>query len=132
MLLRVRACGICRTDLHVADGDLPEPKLPLVLGQQIVAEVEEAGPGVEGLAPGERVGVSWLGWTCGECRYCPSGQENLGPRARFTGYQTDGGYAEYARRCPVLLADPRGVPGPTGGAALLRRADRLRCPEPGG
>lgn len=96
VLLRVRACGICRTDLHVADGDLPEPKLPLVLGHQIVGEVEEAGPGVEGLAPGEVVGVPWLGWTCGECRYCRSGWENLCPRARFTGYQVDGGYAEYA------------------------------------
>jgi len=101
VLLRVRACGICRTDLHIANGDLPEPKLPLVLGHQIVGEVEEAGPGVEGLAPGERVGVPWLGWTCGECRYCRSGRENLCPRARFTGYQIDGGYAEFA------LADAR-------------------------
>ncbi|MGQ0670565.1 MAG: zinc-dependent alcohol dehydrogenase family protein [Actinomycetota bacterium] len=96
VLLRVRACGICRTDLHVADGDLPEPKLPLVLGHQLVGVLEEAGPGVEGLAPGERVGVPWLGWTCGKCRYCMSGRENLCPTARFTGYQIDGGYAEHA------------------------------------
>ncbi len=96
VLLRVRACGICRTDLHIVEGDLPEPKLPLVLGHQIVGVLEEVGPGVEGLAVGDRVGVPWLGWTCGECRYCRSGRENLCVRARFAGYQIDGGYAEYA------------------------------------
>ena len=95
VLLRVRACAICRTDLHIVDGDLPEPKLPLVLGHQIVAEVEGRGPGVEELSTGDRVGVPWLGWTDGECRYCTSGRENLCPRARFTGYQIDGGYADY-------------------------------------
>src|SRR6266536_1439986 len=92
VLLRVRACGVCRTDLHVADGELPDPKLPLVLGHQIVI-VEGRG---ERFASGARVGVPWLGWTCGECRYCLSGRENLCDRARFTGYQLDGGYAEYA------------------------------------
>jgi alcohol dehydrogenase, propanol-preferring len=102
VLLRVRACGVCRTDLHVLDGELPEPKLPLVLGHQIVGVVETVGPGVERvervepLRPGDRVGVPWLGWTCGDCRYCASGRENLCPSARFTGYQIDGGYAELA------------------------------------
>jgi alcohol dehydrogenase, propanol-preferring len=96
LLLRVRACGVCRTDLHVADGELPEPKLPLVLGHQIVGEVVSLGAGVDRFALGDRVGVPWLGWTCGECRYCRSGRENLCDRARFTGYQIDGGYAEYA------------------------------------
>lgn len=99
--VRVRACAVCRTDLHVIDGELPEPKLPLVLGHQVVGEVEAIGPGVEGLAVGARVGVPWLGWTCGECRWCTSGRENLCPRARFTGYRIDGGYAE------ALVADAR-------------------------
>ena len=96
LLLRVRACGICRTDLHVADGELPNPKLPLVLGHEIVAEVAAGGPGTDGFVSGLRVGVPWLAWTCGECRYCLAGRENLCDRARFTGYQVDGGYAEYA------------------------------------
>jgi alcohol dehydrogenase, propanol-preferring len=96
VLLRVAACGICRTDLHVADGDLPHPKLPLVLGHEIVGTVETAGDGVARFSPGERIGVPWLGWTCGECHYCRSGRENLCDRARFTGYDIDGGYAEYA------------------------------------
>jgi alcohol dehydrogenase, propanol-preferring len=86
VLLRVRACGVCRTDLHVVDGELTRPKLPLVLGHQIVGEAED----------GRRLGVPWLGWTCGECRYCLSGRENLCDRARFTGYDLDGGYAEWA------------------------------------
>jgi propanol-preferring alcohol dehydrogenase len=93
VLLRVRACGICRTDLHVVDGDLAHPKLPLVLGHQIVGEVVSGGARFE---PGERVGVPWLGWTCGECRFCRAGHENLCDRARFTGYDLDGGYAELA------------------------------------
>jgi propanol-preferring alcohol dehydrogenase len=86
VLLRVRACGVCRTDLHVVDGELTRPKLPLVIGHQIVGEAED----------GRRLGVPWLGWTCGECRYCTSGRENLCDRARFTGYDLDGGYAEWA------------------------------------
>jgi alcohol dehydrogenase, propanol-preferring len=94
LLLRVRACGICRTDLHVADGELPDSKLPLVLGHEIVGTVLAAGEGTGRFAPGDRVGVPWLGWTCGECRYCRAGRENLCDRARFTGYQIDGGYAE--------------------------------------
>jgi alcohol dehydrogenase, propanol-preferring len=96
VLVRVHACGVCRTDLHVVDADLPDPKLPLVPGHQIVGEVVEAGEGAERFAPGQRVGIPWLGWTCGECRYCRSGRENLCERARFTGYQLDGGYAELA------------------------------------
>jgi propanol-preferring alcohol dehydrogenase len=95
VLLQVRACAICRTDLHVVDGELPDPALPLVPGHEIVGVVVEAGPGAEQLAPGDRVGVPWLGWTCGECRWCRSGRENLCDRARFTGYTLDGGYAEY-------------------------------------
>ncbi|MDR7416829.1 MAG: zinc-dependent alcohol dehydrogenase family protein [Armatimonadota bacterium] len=96
VLLRVHACGVCRTDLHILDGELPAPKLPLILGHQIVGVVVEPGEGVEGVQEGDRVGVPWLGWTCGECRYCRRGQENLCPQARFTGYHLDGGYAEYA------------------------------------
>jgi propanol-preferring alcohol dehydrogenase len=96
LLVRVGTCGVCRTDLHVIDGDLPRPKLPLVLGHQIVGEVVEGGDAAERFGPGDRVGIPWLGWTCGECRYCRSGRENLCERARFTGYQLDGGYAELA------------------------------------
>jgi len=96
MLLKVRACGVCRTDLHILDGELTEPKLPLVPGHQIVATVAGAGEGAERFAPGQRVGVPWLGWTDGTCRYCASGRENLCDEARFTGYDIDGGYAEYA------------------------------------
>ena len=96
VLLDVHACGICRTDLHVVDGDLTEPKLPLVPGHQIVGRVLAAGEGAERFAPGDRVGVPWLGWTCGECRWCRSGRENLCERARFTGYDLDGGYADRA------------------------------------
>jgi propanol-preferring alcohol dehydrogenase len=96
VLISVGACGVCRTDLHIVDGELDRPKLPLVLGHQIVGEVVEGGEGVERFEPGQRVGVPWLGWTCGECRYCLSGRENLCDRARFTGYDIDGGYAELA------------------------------------
>jgi propanol-preferring alcohol dehydrogenase len=93
VLVAVDACGVCRTDLHVVDGELPDPKLPLVPGHQIVGRVVAGG---ERFAAGDRVGIPWLGWTCGECRYCLSGRENLCDRARFTGYQLDGGYAELA------------------------------------
>jgi alcohol dehydrogenase, propanol-preferring len=94
----VSACGVCRTDLHVVDGELPDPKLPLVPGHQVVGRVVAGG---ERFAAGDRVGIPWLGWTCGECRYCVSGRENLCDRARFTGYQLDGGYAE------AVVADER-------------------------
>ena len=96
VLVQVRACGVCRTDLHVFDGELPDPKLPLVLGHEIVGTVAAIGDGVVRFTVGDRVGVPWLGWTCGDCTYCRSGRENLCDRARFTGYQIDGGYAEYA------------------------------------
>ncbi|MGH6913955.1 MAG: alcohol dehydrogenase catalytic domain-containing protein, partial [Geminicoccales bacterium] len=92
--VRVKACGVCRTDLHVVDGDLKELKLPIVPGHEIVGRVEALGPGVERFREGERVGIPWLGQTCGACRFCRSGRENLCDDARFTGYQIDGGYAE--------------------------------------
>lgn len=95
ILIRIEACAVCRTDLHVIDGDLPHPKLPLILGHEIVGTVVEKGQGAERFSAGERVGIPWLGWTCGECRYCLSRRENLCDRARFTGYTLDGGYAEY-------------------------------------
>lgn len=95
LLLKVQACGICRTDLHVVDGDLTEPRLPLIPGHQIVGLVETVGQGVKGFHPGDLVGVPWLGGTCGECDYCLSGRENLCERAIFTGYQRNGGFAEY-------------------------------------
>jgi propanol-preferring alcohol dehydrogenase len=101
VLVRVHTCGVCRTDLHVVDGDLRDPKLPLVPGHQIVGKLVEAGEGAERFGAGQRVGIPWLGWTCGECRYCRSGRENLCERALFTGYQLDGGYAE------LVVADER-------------------------
>ena len=111
VLLSVDACGVCRTDLHIVDGELTEPKLPLVPGHQIVGTVSGLGGGADRFASGDRVGVPWLGWACGECRYCVSGRENLCDRARFTGYDIDGGYAELAvadeRFCfPIPPGDP--------------------------
>lgn len=96
VLIRVSACGVCRTDLHIVDGELTEPKLPLILGHQIVGRVLESGGGVSPVEHGDRVGVPWLGWSCGECKYCRTGRENLCDVARYTGYHLDGGYAEYA------------------------------------
>ena len=104
LLMRVAACAVCRTDLHIVDGELVEPKLPLILGHQIVGRVEEIGPEIDSslvighssFAVGDRIGVPWLGWTDGDCLYCRSGQENLCERAKFTGYTMDGGYAEFA------------------------------------
>ena len=95
VLIRIYACAVCRTDLHVCDGDLAEPKLPLILGHEIVGEVVETGRSVEHFQTGDRVGVPWLGYTCGQCNFCTSGNENLCDEARFTGYHIDGGYAEY-------------------------------------
>jgi alcohol dehydrogenase, propanol-preferring len=95
VLIKVHACGVCRTDLHVADGELTHPKLPLVPGHEIVGTVVEKGSGVERFSVGQRVGVPWLGFTCGACVFCRAGQENLCDGARFTGYQIDGGYAEF-------------------------------------
>jgi alcohol dehydrogenase, propanol-preferring len=95
VLIQVSACAVCRTDLHVMDGELTEPKLPLILGHEIVGRVTALGTNVVRFAIGDRVGVPWLGWTCGDCQFCRSGRENLCAEARFTGYQIDGGYAEY-------------------------------------
>jgi len=110
VVVAVHACGVCRTDLHVVDGELPHPRLPLVPGHEIVGVVAAVGAGVHGLAPGDRVGIPWLARTCGTCRYCRSGRENLCEAAAFTGYTADGGYAEYAladaRFCFRLPAGP--------------------------
>jgi len=101
VLIAVRACAVCRTDLHVVDGELPDPKLPLVPGHEIIGTIVEKGESVDRFVIGDRVGVPWLAWTCGVCEYCRSGRENLCDRARFTGYQIDGGYAE------LTVADQR-------------------------
>jgi alcohol dehydrogenase, propanol-preferring len=101
VLVRVLACGVCRTDLHVVDGDLPEPMIPVIPGHEIVGRVEQVGQGPTTFVPGQRVGIPWLGYSCGTCEFCRSGRENLCRLARYTGYQINGGYAEYA------LADAR-------------------------
>lgn len=95
VLLQVKACGVCHTDLHIVEGDLPLRKKPLIPGHQVIGRVEELGPGVEGVSRGERLGVAWLHWTCGECRFCQRGLENLCENAKFTGWDVDGGFAEY-------------------------------------
>ena len=117
ILIRVHACGVCRTDLHVLDGELPQARYPIIPGHEIVGEVAALGEGVGGFAPGERVGVPWLGWTCGKCRYCLAGQENLCDFARFTGCSIDGGYAGFtvadARFCfrlPAKYSDTEAAP----------------------
>src|SRR4051794_1575958 len=108
--VRVLACGVCRTDLHIVDGDLTEPKLPLVPGHQVVGEVVESGEGAERFEVGDRVGIPWLGWADGDCRYCRTDRENLCEHGRFTGYDLDGGYAELAvadeRFCHPLPSQP--------------------------
>jgi propanol-preferring alcohol dehydrogenase len=137
VLLQVLACAVCRTDLHVVDGELPNPKLPLIIGHEIVARVVSLGAGVTLLSEGQRVGVPWLGWTCGVCFYCRSGRENLCANARFTGYTLDGGYAEYTvadeRFCvpiPDLYADVEAAPllcaGLIGYRSLVRAGDAVR------
>jgi propanol-preferring alcohol dehydrogenase len=119
LLLKVQACGICRTDLHVVDGELDEPHLPLVPGHQIVGVVESLGKGVRGFEPGDLVGVPWLGGTYGECAYCLSGRENLCDRAIFTGYQHNGGFAEYCTaKSGFCFSIPEGYPA-TQAAPLL-------------
>src|SRR5262245_7048471 len=136
-LIKVRACGVCRTDLHVADGELTGGKLPVVPGHEIVGEVVENGAGAERFVPGTRVGVPWLGYTCGACAYCASGRENLCDHARFTGYHIDGGYAEYTvadqRYCFALpaayndaAAAPRIVSGLIGYRDVLMGGDGER------
>ncbi|HEX7126971.1 MAG TPA: zinc-dependent alcohol dehydrogenase family protein [Thermodesulfobacteriota bacterium] len=136
-LVRVLACGVCRTDLHAVEGDLDLPALPLVPGHQAVGEVVEA-PAGSGLAAGDRVGIPWLRWTCGRCRFCRSGRENLCPDARFTGFHADGGYADYAT-VPAAFALPLPAAlAPVDAAPLLCagvigfRALRLSGIRPGG
>jgi len=137
VLLRVRACGVCRTDLHLVDGELPDPKLPVIPGHEVVGIVEARGERARRFAPGERVGVPWLGMTCGRCRRCRSGRENLCTQARFTGYQLDGGYAQYMvadeRYClalPQRYSDLEAAPllcaGLIGYRALLAAGDARR------
>ena len=133
VLIRVRACGVCRTDLHIVDGELTQPKLPLILGHQIVGTVAAVGKQVQQFQIGNRVGVPWLGHTCNCCRYCLSGRENLCDYAQFTGYQIDGGYAEYAvadaQFCfpiPEGYPDLQAAPLLCGGVTMygaLRRAE---------
>jgi alcohol dehydrogenase, propanol-preferring len=135
--IEVRACAVCRTDLHVIDGELPDPKLPLVIGHEIVGRVVRRGEGAARFSDGDRVGVPWLGWACGECFYCKSGQENLCAKARFTGYTLDGGYAEYTvadeRFCvpiPESYSDAGAAPllcaGLIGYRSLVRAGDARR------
>ena len=137
ILLKVSACGVCRTDLHILDGDLSEPRLPLVPGHEIVGTVAAKGEGVERFGIGQRLGVPWLGHTCGHCRFCTSGHENLCDEAGFTGYTIDGGYAEYtvadARYCfpiPQGYADAEAAPllcaGLIGYRSLLAAGDAAR------
>jgi propanol-preferring alcohol dehydrogenase len=117
VVLKVRACGVCRTDLHIVDGELPGVDVPIVPGHQIVGEVTALGDGATGVTVGDRVGVPWLGFACGACEYCTSGRENLCPQARFTGHSIDGGFADYASadaqyvfRLPAGYGDPEAAP----------------------
>lgn len=137
VLLQVRACAVCRTDLHIVDGELAKPKLPLIPGHEIVGTVIGNGKGAEKFCSGTRVGVPWLGWTCGVCRYCSSGRENLCDQARFTGYSMDGGYAEFTvadeRFCfpiPETYSDPEAAPllcaGLIGFRSLAKTGDAKR------
>ena len=133
VLIRVHACAVCRTDLHVVDGDLTQPKLPLIPGHEIVGSVAALGTDVDRFAVGDRVGVPWLGWTCGVCAFCRSGRENLCARARFTGYQIDGGYGEFAVADAALLLRHAGrLQRHRGSAAAVRRTDRLPRAAHGG
>jgi propanol-preferring alcohol dehydrogenase len=137
LLIRIGACAVCRTDLHVVDGELTQPKLPLVPGHEIVGIVEKKGEGAERFEIGDRVGIPWLGWTCGECSYCLWGQENLCDKARFTGYTLDGGYADYTiadqRFCfpiPDVYGDAEAAPllcaGLIGYRSLVKAGDGKR------
>ncbi len=137
LLIKVAACAVCRTDLHVVDGDLPNPKLPIIPGHEIVGRVVARGPNAHNFAIGDRVGIPWLGWTCGRCSYCTSGHENLCVNAKFTGYHIDGGYSEYvvadARYCfsiPDIYGDAEAAPllcaGLIGYRALKKTGDAER------
>lgn len=135
--IRVSTCGVCHTDLHIAEGDLPLSKSPLILGHQIVGRVDALGPGTGRFVPGARVGVAWLHWTCGECRYCQRGRENLCEQALFTGYQVDGGFAEYTLApeafiypIPEGFSDEEAAPLLCGGI-IGYRALRLSEAQPG-
>jgi propanol-preferring alcohol dehydrogenase len=135
LLIKVHACGVCRTDLHVKDADLPHPKLPLILGHEIVGTIEEMGKNVRGFHKDERIGVPWLGGSCGECEFCRGGQENLCGKAVYTGYQVDGGFAEYAVcradfaiRLPYALSDEQIAPLLCAGL-IGYRAYRKASPE---
>ena len=117
VLIKIHACGVCRTDLHIVDGELTDPAIPLVPGHEIIGTVRQTGTNVKDLKVGDRIGVPWLGWTCGECVYCKSGRENLCEHARFTGYQIDGGYADFTvadeRYCfpiPAVFSDVEAAP----------------------
>ena len=137
VLIHVRACAVCRTDLHIVDGELAQPKLPLIPGHEIVGTIEKKGEGAERFDVGDRVGIPWLGWTCGECSYCLWGRENLCDRARFTGYTIDGGYADYTvadqRFCfpiPDFYGDAEAAPllcaGLIGYRSLVKAGDGKR------
>ncbi len=129
LLIQVHACAVCRTDLHIVDGELTHAKLPLIPGHEIVGKVAQLGDGVGQFKIGDRVGVPWLGWTCDTCSYCRNGQENLCDHGKFTGYTLDGGYAEYtvADRA-FLLANSRRLQRRRSRAAAVRRTDRLSQP----
>ncbi|MFQ5678233.1 MAG: zinc-dependent alcohol dehydrogenase family protein [Gemmatimonadota bacterium] len=138
VVVRVRACAICRTDLHVIEGDLPAHRLPIVPGHQIVGVVEEVGPGCRSVEPGARVGIAWLRGTCGACRYCRSGRQNLCPDARYTGYHEHGGYAElavveetFAYPIPDAFSDLEAAPLLCAGIIGYRALGRARVPERG-
>src|SRR6266446_5822641 len=137
LLVSVSTCAVCRTDLHVVDGELPHPKLPLVPGHEVIGTVAKRGEGAERFGIGARVGIPWLGWTCGECRYCRSDRENLCDRARFTGYTLDGGYADYTVaderfcfRIPEGYSDAQASPllcaGLIGYRSLVKAGDAQR------
>ncbi len=142
LLLRVTACGVCRTDLHLLDGGLSQPPEAHIPGHEVVGRVVQLGTGAAGFAVGDRVGVPWLGWTCGRCERCRGGKGNLCPDARFTGYQLDGDYAEYmvadARYClrpPEAYSDVAGAPPLCAGpcrfpARAVGRPGRRRGPGP--
>ena len=136
--VRVHVCAICRTDLHVIEGDLPERRLPIIPGHQVVGTVDRAGPGAERFAPGDRVGIAWLRETCGHCDYCRSGRENLCDGSRYTGYHEDGGYAElavvredFAYPIPDAFSDLEAAPLLCAGIIGYRALRRARVPDGG-